>query len=1006
MKLLIRAALALGLLPVGMAFGQVPAISRISPAGVPPGSPVDVVITGGNLAGVTGLWSNLPLTAELTPDVEKNGQQADRVSYRVHVPADVPLGVAGLRVATGQGVSNLRLFLVDDLPTTAKAGGNKTIDTAQVISLPMAVDGNCDAESSDFYRIGASAGQRISVEVFARRLGSPLDPVIRLLSAEGRELASSDDDPATGADGRFTHTFATAGDYFIEIRDIRYQGSAGHQYRLRIGDFPLVSVPYPLAMAKGASSTVQLVGAGVELSSAVNVPAAVPADRLGVVASYGAGQGSAWTTLVASDQPDELEQEPNNAPEQATRVTLPGALTGQFAAAGDVDWYEFEAKKGQRLVFAGQARSLGSPCDLYLRLYDAKGGKLAEAEDAGVEEGRFNHTFGADGVYRLRVEETNHQGGRDVVYRVVAKPYQPGFTLAAAAERVNAPAGGVFVVKVTAARRGYNGPIKISVAGAGEGCQVRGDTIPEKKPATTIRVTLGKDLSPGHFGTLQIIGQAKIGENEFRATADCRGALRGAFAGLPYPPAALEGTLGLGVGPVFPQFFQLAAAAPSVSLAKAGATAALKVQLTKSHGFNDKVALSLQGLPEGVTAKAATIEKGKNEAAVELTAEKALPPGAHAVRVVGSATFKNQPQQFVLEKVSLVGPPIAIAFAPAGAVPAGGKQTGTLTFVGDVTPVAAPATYLGSVARGAAGPASEAFAGFEADNKSAAFSGIDQAPGDDRLAAELPTKARGDYTIEMWLFNTRDLREPNSPAVSGYLFSRPGTATAENAQPGDHLGIGGVESTPRDKLFFYDGVNLVSGRTKLALGAWHHVALVRSGNEVKVYLNGQAEPEISAAAAKTYDASRVVLGTRADGYAPFQGRLDEVAFFDRALTGEQVAAHFAAAKAKTPARDVVLKDNPLAYWPLGETEGSLAASVAPPRVRLVKLAWQNLPTGLSAPAEILLANAQNTAQVELAAADSVPPGKLENVAVAGTTRAPGGEFTAQSPAVVVEVTKP
>ena len=68
----------------------------------------------------------------------------------------------------------------------------------------------------------------------------------------------------------------------------------------------------------------------------------------------------------------------------------------------------------------------------------------------------------------------------------------------------------------------------------------------------------------------------------------------------------------------------------------------------------------------------------------------------------------------------------------------------------------------------------------------------------------------------MWIYNSRDLSQPNAPAISGYVFSRPGTASAANAQPGDHLGIGGVESSPRDKLFFYDGQSLVSGRTTLA----------------------------------------------------------------------------------------------------------------------------------------------------------------------------------------------
>ena len=180
--------------------------------------------------------------------------------------------------------------------------------------------------------------------------------------------------------------------------------------------------------------------------------------------------------------------------------------------------------------------------------------------------------------------------------------------------------------------------------------------------------------------------------------------------------------------------------------------------------------------------------------------------------------------------------------------------------------------------------------GFEADNKAASFSGIDKAPGDDRLTARLPALSTGDYTLELWLYNTRDLTQPNSPAISGYFYSRPGTPSAGNAQPGDHLGIGGVESSPRDKLFFYNGQTLVAGRTTLSLNAWHHVALVRSGDDVKVYLDGDiANPEIQTTAPKNYNASQIVLGTRSDGFAPFQGRLDEVAVFDAALTPAQVA---------------------------------------------------------------------------------------------------------------------
>jgi hypothetical protein len=271
----------------------------------------------------------------------------------------------------------------------------------------------------------------------------------------------------------------------------------------------------------------------------------------------------------------------------------------------------------------------------------------------------------------------------------------------------------------------------------------------------------------------------------------------------------------------------------------------------------------------------------------------------------------------------------------------------------------------------------------------------------------LPIATGADYSVEFWFYNTRDLSQPNAPAVSGYLFSRAGSPDGANAQPGDHLGIGGVESSPRDKLFFYDGQNLLSGRTQLALNAWHHVALVRSGDQMRVYLNGDvANPEIQGASSPRATGTQVVLGTRADGYAPFQGRLDEAAFFGKAVAPEQIQAHFAAAKGMTPARDVVLKDAPLAYWPLEELEGQVAASLAPAQQRVVKLAWQNLAAGISAPSEIVLAAGATAADIELAAADSVAPAKIENVIVAGTTPVVDGPFTAESVPVALEVIKP
>ena len=191
--------------------------------------------------------------------------------------------------------------MIDDLPTVAEqASTNKTPDKAQKLTLPIAVEGTYEAETFDYFTFHADAGQRISVEVVARRLSSPLDAVIRLLDSAGRELAYSDDDEAIGADPRFTHTFAKAGDYRIELRDIRYQGNASSAYRLRIGDFPLLTAPYPAGVAQGSEGVIEPTGLGlgklepVRLKIAKNDATAVRPLAL----RYADGQGSGFTSAL------------------------------------------------------------------------------------------------------------------------------------------------------------------------------------------------------------------------------------------------------------------------------------------------------------------------------------------------------------------------------------------------------------------------------------------------------------------------------------------------------------------------------------------------------------------------------------------------------------------------------------------------------------------------------------------------------------------------------------
>lgn len=143
------------------------------------------------------------------------------------------------------------------------------------------------------------------------------------------------------------------------------------------------------------------------------------------------------------------------------------------------------------------------------------------------------------------------------------------------------------------------------------------------------------------------------------------------------------------------------------------------------------------------------------------------------------------------------------------------------------------------------------------------------------------------YSAEFWLRN--DLQNDNRP-VTAYVFSR-GDNGAEGA-PGDHLGIGGTHAA-KGRLIFFNGNQLnqlAEGKTVLEPKTWNHVALVRDGTKVVVYLNGQESPEIEADIAPGCDAKveQIFIGGRSDNFSNLTGQMADVAVYGRLLTKEEI----------------------------------------------------------------------------------------------------------------------
>ena len=108
---------------------------------------------------------------------------------------------------------------------------------------------------------------------------------------------------------------------------------------------------------------------------------------------------------------------------------------------------------------------------------------------------------------------------------------------------------------------------------------------------------------------------------------------------------------------------------------------------------------------------------------------------------------------------------------------------------------------------------------------------------------------------------------------------------------GDELRLSGTSSEKPGRLVLGSSV----GDTPILRKQWYHVVIVRDARQIEVFLDGRHQPELSVLRDDRDGATALSLAGGSDPEANLEGRLDEVAFYDRRLGVSEIRRHYQAA---------------------------------------------------------------------------------------------------------------
>jgi hypothetical protein len=499
-------AVAACLVGLAAAHAAPPTLSGLFPTGGRRGETATVTAAGS--------WSRWPIRAWCdSPEVTVTaGKEPGKLEVKISADA-LPI-TRWIRLHDDEGASELRPFVIGGLQEVVEQEPNDDPKRPHELSASAVIVSGKLAKAGDVDGFAVPLKQRqtlvASVDA-ARTLRSPMDGVLQLVSPDGFVVAQNDD--YYGVDPHLAYTAPKDGNYLARVfafpakpdSSIRFAGGDKFVYRLTLTTGAFADYAFPLAVqhrTEGKIAPVDVVGWNAK---AVRQVTPTPLDEERAVIVHPLLPRSPLVRLEPHATAIVSGQAKPSAP---LKIALPTTISGRMQQPG-AHAFEFDARKGQKLVFEIEARQLDSPLDPVLRLTDGKGMSLAEAQAKKLNtDPTLSFSAAADGTYRLEVRDLHEEAGPRHFYRLRALRAAPDLGLSVATDRFTLAPGKTLDIPVTIERRnGFVEEVTLVVEGLPDG--VEAAETPLKASAKTATIKLSGSSTGG--GAFRILARSESG---------------------------------------------------------------------------------------------------------------------------------------------------------------------------------------------------------------------------------------------------------------------------------------------------------------------------------------------------------------------------------------------------------------------------------------------------------------------------------------------------------------